>query len=431
MNKPFRELMARPSVFSVTLVGTVTVAVVLLGWGVSWDGWTAAALPLAVMLAGATLFEIRPLTVLRYSSGLSTNPYTIHLGQAFGFATLYVWGAQPAVVVTGLSWLIGQLALRREVWRAVFNAAQFLVCMACAGAVMQLLHDGPLRPADVLRAGDLGWVVATWSVYFVVNDILVSALYESDGSTFWRDFVDGTGWYVVAELLVDSLAIVVVVLVAAGALYPLALVVPLVLFAQTYRLTRSAEHSSLHDELTGVANRRQLLQRLADLSVRGSSYAVVLLDLDGFKSVNDQHGHQTGDRLLQAVAERMLRTVRDVDVVARLAGDEFAVVLGDRPSAAESVEIAQRVHDAIGEPLLIADCTGPDCTVQVGASVGVVTVARADALGVDEVLYRADSAMYRAKAAGGGVLLWTSQPEEVHGASMGAAEAGLAGGRAR
>jgi diguanylate cyclase (GGDEF)-like protein len=403
--KTFRELMSRLGVFSVAFSVTVVTAVVLFVWAIRWDGWLDNRWPLLVVLAGAVLFETWPLTVLRYTVGTSTssvNPYTIHLGQAFGFATLYIWGVQPAIVVTGVSWLLGQVFLRRPWWRALFNSSQFIVCMAAAGAVMALLGGAPLGVGPVFTVGDLPWLVGTWVVYFVVNDVLVALLYESDGSTFWRDLVDGSRWYLFAEVLVDTLSIVVVVLVAEGLFYPLALVVPMVLFAQTYNLTRLVEHESLHDDLTGLANRRQLIARLEEQVVRGSSYAVLIVDLDGFKQVNDTHGHHAGDAVLVCTADRLRTVVREHDLVARPSGDEFTVLLRERPTDEEAVEVARRVYRVVARPVPFGDQL-----LEVGASVGVVTLRRTDVLTVDDVLHRADTAMYQAKQSGGGVRQWT------------------------
>ncbi len=400
--EPFGSLMRRVNRFSVTFVATLVTAGVLLGWSLSWSGWTAASTGLLVVAGGATLFEIRPLTVLRYP-----DPITIHLGQSFALAALYVWGVQPAMLVSGASWLVGQAVARKQWWRTTFNAAQFVVAMGAAGAVMSLLGGEPVGQGGVLVWSDLGWVAATWLVHFVVNDVLVSLLAESDGATFWEDLTYGLRWYLFSDLLADTLAIVVVVLVAAGVWYPLALVVPMVMFAMTYSLTRNAEHESLHDELTGVANRRQLLKRLEEQTGRSSSYAVVLVDLDGFKAVNDRRGHLAGDVVLRSTANQLSAVVRDTDLVARIGGDEFALVLGERPNAAESMEVARRVFTEVTRPVPFGAAV-----VEVGVSVGVVTVGRAEQLAVDEVLHRVDVAMYAAKSGGGGVVAWSSDLED-------------------
>src|SRR5690606_34920256 len=117
--------------------------------------------------------------------------------------------------------------------------------------------------------------------------------------------------------------------------------------------------SALIDEVTGLPNRRLFLDRLQQAVEHSrrrptSGYAVVFLDLDGFKLVNDSLGHLMGDRLLVTVAERLRAQLRAVDTAARFGGDEFAVLLVD-PVPAEILVIAHRIQEAIAEPVVLAD----------------------------------------------------------------------------
>jgi diguanylate cyclase (GGDEF)-like protein len=167
----------------------------------------------------------------------------------------------------------------------------------------------------------------------------------------------------------------------------------------TQRKAAEAEVARLarHDILTGLPNRglfREYLDgRLADIALRGGAGAVLYLDLDGFKGVNDTLGHQAGDDLLRSVADR-LRSVVDDGVVARLGGDEFAVLLdGGRE---EATGIAERLTGLFGVPLQVGDQR-----IGVGLSVGIALAPEHGASA--ECLYRrADLALYRAKAEGRG-----------------------------
>lgn len=159
-------------------------------------------------------------------------------------------------------------------------------------------------------------------------------------------------------------------------------------------------HVAEHDGLTSLLNRTAFLQALhnaaLDLRQRGRGFAVLYLDLDGFKPVNDRYGHAMGDQLLAWVANRLVQVAREDDVVARLGGDEFAVLqrgVTDRDSA---TSLASRLVHAIGQPTQIESHT-----VQVGASVGIV-MSPADGADAEELLRKADSAMYLAKAMGRG-----------------------------
>lgn len=163
------------------------------------------------------------------------------------------------------------------------------------------------------------------------------------------------------------------------------------------------ERLALYDPLTGLANRTLLADRLGQAmsrAERGSSPpAVLVLDLDGFKAVNDSFGHSVGDLLLVEVAGRLRTVVRDTDTVARLGGDEFAVVVLD--AATERVlEVAGRIRAALGTPVEVG---GQSCWV--GASIGVCFATRGQA--ADTLLRDADTAMYVAKTrARGGVQVY-------------------------
>ena len=158
----------------------------------------------------------------------------------------------------------------------------------------------------------------------------------------------------------------------------------------------SMVEAALTDTLTGLANRRCLADRLtAALGRAGRGEpppAILLVDLDGFKAVNDEHGHRTGDAVLVEVANRLRGAVRGADTVARLGGDEF-VVLCEGLDEAGAVEVSERVQVAVAQPIPLEEDE-----VTLDASIGVV-VARADDA-ADELLDRADRAMYAAKRPG-------------------------------
>ena len=162
------------------------------------------------------------------------------------------------------------------------------------------------------------------------------------------------------------------------------------------RLEAELEHQALHDPLTTLGN-RILLQRRLEAEVahddRFGHVSVLLLDLDGFKHVNDTHGHAVGDEVLRVVAARLRRLTRPNDTLARTGGDEFVLLCPGTDEGA-AVRIAQRIIDAIRAPLTVGDVV-----VQLGASVGVAHQDGhlADA---DSLLIEADRAMYAAKRAG-------------------------------
>ncbi len=157
-------------------------------------------------------------------------------------------------------------------------------------------------------------------------------------------------------------------------------------------------HESHHDALTGLPNRAHFLERLegalARAARRGAAVAILFLDLDGFKGVNDRLGHAAGDLLLLTTGARLRECLRAGDTVARLGGDEFTILLEDSPAEAELAALAGRIVATVARPVFLGAAAG-----QVSASIGIARGGR----GLDDpqtLLAAADVAMYRAKAAG-------------------------------
>jgi diguanylate cyclase (GGDEF)-like protein len=177
--------------------------------------------------------------------------------------------------------------------------------------------------------------------------------------------------------------------------------------AVTYREVRDLEvarHVARTDELTGLPNRRQLLERTASILRVDGSAAVLLLDLDGFKPVNDTLGHAAGDELLRQVARRLTEAVGAGGLPARLGGDEFAVLLpGSGP--ADARRCAEDLLESLAQPYSVAGIR-----LQVGASIGVAATPVPGG-SVTELLHAADVAMYAAKRGRGGVRVHDSRPD--------------------
>jgi diguanylate cyclase (GGDEF)-like protein len=172
--------------------------------------------------------------------------------------------------------------------------------------------------------------------------------------------------------------------------------------AATYRylMTRLAHEAQLHqlaltDGLTGLANRRAAVERLeqalARAARRGTPVAVLYVDVDRFKGINDRHGHAAGDAVLVEVAARLRGAFRTEDVIARLGGDEFLVACEDLTSARDTQVVAARTRDVLAAPYVVGGQT-----LRVTASVGIA-LGGADA-SVERLLDRADAEMYEAKA---------------------------------
>lgn len=166
------------------------------------------------------------------------------------------------------------------------------------------------------------------------------------------------------------------------------------------RFTASAYHAARHDDLTGLPNRVLFAERLNAALALGRSappFAVLFLDLDYFKSVNDTLGHAVGDQLLRAAAERIAGEAGAGEMVARLGGDEFAIILTRAADAHMAVDMAERIIARISRPISVSDHR-----VIAGCSIGIV-MAPEDGISATELLKNADLALYRAKADGRGL----------------------------
>ena len=159
------------------------------------------------------------------------------------------------------------------------------------------------------------------------------------------------------------------------------------------------EHIAHFDALTNLPNRvllsDRMRQAMAQTQRRGEMLAMACIDLDGFKHINDLHGHEVGDQVLVALAQRMKPMLREGDSLARLGGDEFAAVLVDLETLADSVPMLTRLLDAAAQPLELGELT-----LVVSASIGVTFYPQAEDVDADQLLRQADQAMYQAKLAG-------------------------------
>jgi len=170
----------------------------------------------------------------------------------------------------------------------------------------------------------------------------------------------------------------------------------------TDRLRRArsvAEEQANTDALTGLSNRRAMDRRLTALIAAGTPFALVHLDLDFFKSVNDTHGHAAGDRLLAVFAAILRQSVRDGDTVARVGGDEFILLLTHMTDPQELARLGQRLMDRLADRLTAEGLPG-----RVSTSIGAVLSSSYAQPQLDLMLSDADQALYRSKHAGRGCM---------------------------
>ncbi len=174
----------------------------------------------------------------------------------------------------------------------------------------------------------------------------------------------------------------------------------LVDLSEQKRIEHALEHKAHHDELTGLSNRsglqREIDKVLNRVGAETDNVAVVVLDLDEFKYVNDTLGHDDGDALIRTIADRMRGCLRHEDKLARLGGDEFAILLPGLTHMHDAAIVTRKVLEAIAQPITVSRCE-----LRVTASAGIA-VSPEDGDTANVLLRRADSAMYRAKASGSG-----------------------------
>lgn len=162
-------------------------------------------------------------------------------------------------------------------------------------------------------------------------------------------------------------------------------------------------HMAHHDALTGMPNRTALMERLHTCVENKEAFAVLFIDLDKFKPVNDTHGHQTGDELLRQVARRIRACLRSNDVVGRLGGDEFLMIIESSRDSQQARVIASKIIDSVTSPYSI---DGHD--IRIGVSIGIAYYPK-DAVTSDLLIQSADAAMYRAKQSGGNTCFDASE----------------------
>ncbi|MGW5670820.1 diguanylate cyclase domain-containing protein, partial [Micromonospora sp. NPDC003776] len=350
--------------------------------------WTMAAL--------AVICDARPFVPPGRRQTSAVYPST-----CFTFAILLGWGLGPAVAVQAVAVAVSGWRMGYAAWRTGFNAAQYACALAAAYLVTRL-GPGHLFDGGRLRWTDVVVVFAAIAAWFAVNYAVVSsAIRLRFGDRWWPTVRLGLAY----ELLsTGSLLLLAPVLVAAArasaALIPLVLV-PLFAVYRMARLSAEREQLAALDPLTGLPNRKALLTEVAEQvhlhaerAARGepdAHLALLLLDLDRFKHVNDALGHAVGDRLLVEVSARLADVVGERELLARLGGDEFAIVVPRLTGVDEARELADRVVAALAEPVPL-----DGLPLDVGGSIGVAIFPEH---GEDfaTLMRHADVAMYDAK----------------------------------
>jgi len=365
---------------------------------------TFAVLPAAfwVMALLALVVDARPYLVANRRASSVILPSI-----CFTFAIALAWGLVPAVAVQLASVAVAGARMRQPARRVLHLAAQHAIALGGAGLVAGLVGLRAGRPPHwtdalftVVAAG--AWIVGRYGLAEVV------ARWRSGGRRPVSAQRRG------AELFATAALLLLGPVVLAAAQVGLTLV-PLVLLAlhAVHRMVRSAgefERASRVDALTGLPNRRALQASVAERGLRRHrperQLALVLLDLDRFRNVNDALGQPLGDRLLVEVANRLTGVVPQHDLVVRLGGDEFAVLATRVDGPASARRIAVHLAEALDRPFAL-----DGLAVDVSASIGIALQAERGGDGAS-LLREAEAAMYDAKQRGDQIVVYG--PDAAH-----------------
>jgi len=344
--------------------------------------------------ACALVTEMLPLRWLAYeNSGEVTGSWT------FVMAMLLIASPLAAVGATAILFLLADLRSSKSPIKVLFNVANIVLSLSLGAVILGLTGQG----TQLQHGGqpDLVWFpVATFAfcVVFASNTLITYGVIALNADVRLRSLLRDHG---TDALPTDGMLLALAPIFVVAAQRSLLLVPPLLVTSaivyRTAHLSLSRRHEATHDLMTGLANRRLFDQHLASAIAasnrRSEMVAVILVDLDGFKAVNDNLGHQTGDQVLTKVAERLTAACGPRGLVARIGGDEFALVLPRIGSSDTATEIAWRILETFDEPI---DMEGFSIALRASAGVAVAPEHSADGPGL---LRRADEAMYSAKGA--------------------------------
>jgi diguanylate cyclase (GGDEF)-like protein len=380
-----------------TYVFAVIAAAAAVGLDVVWrhlpDHVEVPSLTVLVLVALLVAGESHPIVISRGEDDLDevTVASTFILALAILGPLWVLLAAQIAAVS------LDDLRRRKSLRRLLFNNAQLVLSGALTRLVFCLLTDRSFTAdAAQLQVRDVLPALVAGAVFFVVNNgltgVVVALALDRPVLAHLRDDV---GFQLSTSGVLLAFAPVVVVATSFSLLLLPLMLLPIAAVHRSAKLAAERERQALSDGLTGLPNRVFLIDRTAralDAADRsGTGTAILLVDLDHFKEINDTLGHYVGDQLLRQVGARLRSAMREGDTVARLGGDEFAVLAGDLGGRSDAELVAQRLVAALMQPFSI-----DGVRLDVQASVGIA-VSPDHGADVNTLMQRADVALYTAK----------------------------------
>jgi diguanylate cyclase (GGDEF)-like protein len=350
-------------------------------------------------------------------------PFSLSFPLQLSVALIYSPAVAGGIVFLG-STDARELRFKVPLWKALWNRGQIALSVIIEGWVFHHLGSLDSRwfilgPA-VLIAGMMGYAANAIAVayYMHIRDgvPVLGLLREMHVGVFGEFMLSYMGLALFAVVVATTFVRIGPWSIAVF-LAPMAFARQM--FTRTHSLqeatveleakTQENEYQALHDALTGLPNRMLFMRHLQDAVAsmgEGGRLAVMIMDLDHFKEINDTLGHHFGDQLLQQIGPRLAGVLRDGDLMARLGGDEFGIVLPDLPEDAVAIRIAERLMEELEQPLNVENLA-----LGVSGSVGIA-IFPAHSDDVEALIRRADVAMYAAKESGGGFEVYQASMDE-------------------
>ena len=384
--------MGRLRAVTAVYVGAITVAGlgVIVALGLESPARPQLDLVVGLFVAFTVVGELRPLQI-----SIGHERIVITTSTTFAFALLLTAGPLPAASTLAVASLLADAIARKAWWKTAFNAGQYAIAIGAASVVVSHLASTAV-PIGLTSPRDLIAVTLAAITFFGINVAVIGvAVSLAQQVPLITTFRDDFAYQAASNLALLALGPVAVVVGERSALLLPLLLIPLWVAYKNVAVSLEKEHQALHDQLTGLPNRTLFRQHTGEAITaarrRGGLAALLLLDLDGFKAVNDTLGHQVGDRMLQELGPRLRSVVREGDLVSRLGGDEFAIWLCDIDGEASAQLVAGEVLEALRAPVSL---DGID--LEIDASLGVALFPE-HGTDVDVLMQRADVAMYAAK----------------------------------
>ena len=380
--------------FVTTLVigGAGALALSLDRFGLGIDRLGDRWIELALLVALVCFTEFKPITIAR-AGGLDD----IVASTTFAFAIFLTFGPVPAMLAQALASLIADASVRKPPIRIAFNVAQYWLSFGAAAAAFIVVspHPTPFVTGDLTARWQLA-VLASGLTYFLVNNVLVGlAVGLHDGAPLGASVWSMITGEAISNFVMLALAPILSMIGALSLIAVPVLLLPIIAVYRSTTISAEKQHLALHDSLTDLPNRFHFSTLLAKRIEQGSARsgaAVLLIDLDHFKEINDTLGHHAGDALLTLIGPRIVSAMPPGGVVARLGGDEFAVLVPELDDDHQAIVIARSIAKALDEPFAVAGFN-----IEVEGSIGVALYPN-DGSNGESLLKRADVAMYLAKS---------------------------------